>query len=118
MEEPYRFLESKRVTEIQNNMDDETEMRIIWCLPNYSEHFHSIGMKYFQRLFEYQGPKSVISYLKKEDYASSLEVRKKTILNNTKFEVIIGLTENGYRNQNKVFEAVYQFAQILRKEGP
>lgn len=103
---PYGAKESKKFIKMQCSSEN-LEMRIVWSLPYYGDKIAKMNLKYFMELFGHQGPKSIISYLKKEGLATSLEVRKKSIGTMTKFEVVIGLTQAGHDNNHQVAEAVF-----------
>lgn len=87
---PYGALQCQRVIRMTTNSDPE--LRVIWSLPYYGDKIRKMNLKYFLELFGNQGPKSIISYLKKNGLATSLEARKKSIADMTKFELVIGLT--------------------------
>lgn len=114
---PFGPDEGRKVVKMTTN-DDALEMRLVWCLPYYSDNIGKYNLKVFLQLFGHKGPKSIISHLKKEGLATSLEARKKPMVGITKFEIIIGLTEAGYNNYEKVAEAVFQYAVNLREAGP
>lgn len=80
---------------IRMTSSSEPELRVVWTLPYYGDRITKMNLKYFLELFGNQGPKSIISYLKKNGLATSLEARKKSITDMTKFELVIGLTSLG-----------------------
>lgn len=114
---PFGPDDGKRVVKMTTN-SDELEMRFVWCLPSYSDKINSYNLKVFLQLFGYQGPKSIISHLKRDGLATSLDARKKAMAGVTKFEVVVGLTQKGYDNYEFVAEAVAQYAKNVCDAGP
>lgn len=114
---PYGPEESTRLFRMQSPTE-EPQIRVTWCLPSYKDKITKIALKYFSELFGHQGPKSIIAYLKKEGLARSLDCRKKTIDNVTKFDVTVQLTNEGYAKYFHVVEVIFQFAHNVREAGP
>lgn len=114
---PYGPDECRRVIRMHSDRE-EPELRICWSLPSYANKIQKMQLKYFVELFGHQGPRSIIAYLKKEGLARSLDCRKKTVANMTKFDLVIALTAEGYSRLKHVCEAVFQFAHNLREAGP
>ena len=94
---PYGPPDCKRLIKM-DSISKEHEMRVIWSLPYYGNRIYKMNLSYFKELFGHQGPKSIITFLKREGLATALRVQKQSLSDMTKFEVIIQLTKDGYDN--------------------
>lgn len=95
------------------------ELKIVWNVPYYGHDINRYHLRYFFDLFGHEGQNCILSYLKSEGLATFLQVQKKSIVKSfTKFDMTIELTPKGYRNYQKVVEAVFAQAQNLKKKGP
>ena len=72
--QPYGPLQCQKVINMSAN--GNPKLRIVWTFPYYGDKIIKMNLKYFVELLGNQGPKSIISYLKAEGLAVSLEVRK------------------------------------------
>lgn len=86
-------------------------MKIVWNVPYFGNDINRFHLKYFFELFGHEGQNSILSYLKSEGLATFLQVSKKGIIKSfTKFELTIELTPKGFKNYQKVVEAVFAMA--------
>jgi len=84
-------------------------LSITWALPKYYElDFESKPMDYLSHLFGYEGENSLSSYLVSEGLAITMGAEGQSYLNGySYFGVDIVLTKKGFKEYDKVIEAVF-----------
>ncbi|KAG2516513.1 hypothetical protein BBO99_00005782 [Phytophthora kernoviae] len=98
------------------------DLRVIdisWPLPSLHWDFLTKPTKILGHLIGHEGPGSVLSYLKENEWANSLSAG--LFRDNEDwglFSVKIDATDAGIKQVNDVVEAVYQYVQILQRESP
>ena len=86
----------------------------MWSLPYLPEEYNSLLLQYFSHLIGHEGENSLLSYLKREDYAMSLWAGGFGRLNCfCEFTVGINLTKKGLDNTDKVVDAIFTYTQHL-----
>lgn len=81
--------------------------------------YKSSPLGYFSHLIGHEGENSLLSYLKKEDYATELSAGGDSELDcMSDFNVVVTLTKKGLTNQEKVLDAVFKYIQRLKEVGP
>ncbi|ORX57728.1 hypothetical protein BCR36DRAFT_277844 [Piromyces finnis] len=91
---------------------------LIFPIPNTDEYYKEKPYHYFTHLIGHEGKGSIISLLKSKDLAYSLEVGITNIINEyDNFKIEISLTEKGLSNYEEIIEIVFQYFEMLKKEG-
>eukprot|EP01022_Parablepharisma_sp_SALTPOND_P018222 TRINITY_DN2967_c0_g1_i1.p1 TRINITY_DN2967_c0_g1~~TRINITY_DN2967_c0_g1_i1.p1 ORF type:complete len:1025 (+),score=91.13 TRINITY_DN2967_c0_g1_i1:5248-8322(+) len=86
-----------------------------WYLPCYQHEYKSMPWSYAEELLGYEGPKSLLSTLKKLGLATLLEVSHDHYPPAfTTFDVVVGLTEKGEKDWERVAETVAGFLKLIR----
>ncbi|CAB9502983.1 degrading enzyme-like 1, peroxisomal [Seminavis robusta] len=71
---------------------------------------------YVAHLIGHEGPGSLLSYLKRKQWANALSSATETELADYEtFEVVVGLTTSGLANVEKVVEAIFSYINMLRE---
>lgn len=72
---------------------------------------------YISHLLGHEGPKSLLSYLKKQGWANGLGSSTDAELSDFyTFQVSVQLTEKGLKNIDDIVEAIYSYIQMLRDD--
>ncbi|KAL6628157.1 a-pheromone processing metallopeptidase-like protein Ste23 [Neocallimastix sp. 'constans'] len=97
---------------------DMSLLIIIFPVPNANKYYKEKPYHYFTHLIGHEGKGSIISYLKSKDLAYSIEVGNSNIIDDfDNFKIEISLTEKGLSNYEEVIEIVFQYIEMLKKEG-
>ncbi|CAM9359574.1 unnamed protein product, partial [Laminaria digitata] len=73
---------------------------------------------YIGSLLGHEGPGSILSYLKKRNWANALGVDASSATDDFSiFEVEVELTPEGLRNRFKVLTALFSYLELIRKQG-
>ena len=84
-------------------MLDKDELVIYWVLPNCQKEYKSQPLQYLSHLFGHEGKHSILSYLKKEGLALSLQAGCGHELDiQSDFHIRISLTQKGLFNYDEV----------------
>lgn len=90
---------------------DQDILEIYFVLPYLQKEFHTKPLSYFSHLFGHEGENSLLSWLKKEDYAMELSAGDDAEMGLfSDFSITITLTKKGLANYEKVVEAVFKYA--------
>ena len=94
-------------------------MSINFVLPHVEYEVLSVPLNYFSHLFGHEGENSLLSYLISEGLALELTASGDHEMHAySSFTIDITLTKKGLTEQERVVEAVFQYAQTLRERGP
>ncbi len=89
---------------------DKDTIELYWMLPYMQAEYGSNPLSYFSHLIGHEGENSLLSYLKKEDYAMDLCSGGDSELDcMSDFNVSITLTKKGLANYEKVIDAVFKY---------
>lgn len=105
----YRFIPVK----------DKDIISFVWHLPSSKDEYKTQPLRYHSHLFGHEGENSLLSYLIAEGLALELSASHDHELNGafSNFNVDISLTKKGLEQYERVVEAVFQYAQIVRDKG-
>jgi insulysin len=98
---------------------DKDILSIIWYLPSTEKEYKTQPLKYHSHLFGHEGENSLLSYLISEGLALELSASHDHELNGafSNLNIDITLTKKGLAEYERVIEAVFQYAQIVKQRG-
>lgn len=97
---------------------DKDVLEFCFILPYLELEYKSNPQKYYYHLFGHEGENSLLSYLKKEDYAMDLYSSGEShVKAYSDLSISISLTKKGLENYEKVIEAVFKYAKNLNESG-
>jgi len=89
---------------------DTDKLIISWNVPYCEKDFKTVPLAYFTHLVGHEGKNSLMSYLKKDGYVTSVSTGSSDRLETEScFNLSIELTKKGLANYEKVLEAVFQY---------
>jgi len=89
---------------------DKDTIELYWVLPHMQAEYKAGPLSYFSHLIGHEGENSLLSYLKKEDYAMDLSAGGSSELDcMSDFSVTVTLTKKGLANYEKVIDAVFKY---------
>jgi secreted Zn-dependent insulinase-like peptidase len=103
--------------EIQSVMDKRT-MIVAFPVPSEHPHYRSQPIGYLTNLLGHEGEGSLLSALKNEQLVDSLAAggqfdnRQQALL-----VLTLGLTEKGLTRQERVIERIFDYIELMRREG-
>jgi insulysin len=98
------------------------QVQIAWPIVYQSEadRLTSLLIKpsqYIAHLLGHEGPRSLLSFLKKRGWANTLGSSTNDVLSDFEtYEVVVGLTSKGLAAVDNVIEAVYSYISLLRDQ--
>ncbi|CAG9861965.1 unnamed protein product [Phyllotreta striolata] len=99
-------------------IDEQIELCLTWRIPNLYEKYKTKTQYYFQYILGDEGTGSLLSYLKKRVWATSLYSFGEDNSIYTSLGVIVQLTEEGCRHVFDIIEAIFSYAKLVRDAGP
>ncbi|ORX72599.1 hypothetical protein BCR32DRAFT_237726 [Anaeromyces robustus] len=97
---------------------DMSLLVLIFPVPNANKYFKEKPYHYFTHLIGHEGKGSIISLLKSKNLAYSLEAGNSNIISDfDNFKIEISLTEKGLSNYEEIIEIVFQYIEMLKREG-
>ena len=97
---------------------DKDILSFVWFLPYTQPEYKTQPLKYHSHLFGHEGENSLLSYLISEGLALELSAsHDHELWCFTNFNVDITLTKKGLQEYQRVIEAVFEYARILRDRG-
>jgi insulysin len=98
---------------------DKDILSLVWYLPSTFKEYKTQPLRYHSHLFGHEGENSLLSYLISEGLALELTSSSDHELNGafSNFNVDISLTKKGLGNYERVIEAVFHYACIVRDKG-
>ena len=100
-------------------VQDQDTLEMYFVLPYVEKEYKSSPLAYFSHLFGHEGENSLLSYLKREDYAMELSAGGDHELGLfSDFSITIKLTKKGLADYKKVMEAVFKYAKRVQEGGP
>ena len=115
---PYTEANLGQIVKFQPIKDKDT-LEISFILPYVEDQYKSNPLKYFAHLLGHEGENSLLSYLKKEDYALDIYAGGYShTVSYSDMGVVITLTQKGLENYQKVIAAVFKYTQRLVEVGP
>jgi insulysin len=103
-------------------VSDLRQVQIAWPIVYQSEadRLTSLLIKpsqYIAHLLGHEGPRSLLSFLKKRGWANTLGSSTNDVLSDFEtYEVVVGLTSKGLAAVDNVIEAVYSYISLLRDQ--
>lgn len=98
---------------------DMRRVTLVFPLPPTHEHYDAAPSNYVSHLLGHEGEGSVFAILKKQGWATSLvSGASSTAKEFDLFKIDIDLTEEGFKNREKVVETVFQYVRLLNAKGP
>jgi insulysin len=95
------------------------ELQLSFPMPNYSERYRSKPLYYLSNLIGHEGEGSLLSSLKSQGWAEALGAGTgMTYRGGSFFNISITLTEAGLANRDKLVGQVFEYIELLRREGP
>jgi insulysin len=91
----------------------------VWHLPSSEAEYKTQPLRYHSHLFGHEGENSLLSFLIAEGLALELSASHDHKLNGafSNFNVDISLTKKGLQQYERVIEAVFEYARIVRDKG-
>lgn len=97
---------------------DTRQLSLSFPLPPYREHWRQKPLYYLSSLLGYEGKGSLLSYLKQAGLARGLSAYPALDLpDSAMLRIQLDLTEQGWRQIDRVTELVFSFIERLRQEG-
>nr|XP_053649483.1 nardilysin-like [Cherax quadricarinatus] len=98
-------------------------LEITWALPSFLKYYHTKPLHYVSHLIGHEGRGSILSYLKKRVWAVGLfsgndESGFEHNSTYAAMSVSIELTDEGFKNVDKVLCVVFQYIDMIQKAGP
>jgi len=98
---------------------DKDELSISWIVDYTGEDHTTKPLEYFSHLFGHEGPNSLLSYLKKEGLGIELSSgADHELWGLSSFDVSVTLTKKGLQEYQRVLDAIFKYAQVLKEAGP
>ncbi|XP_069175846.1 nardilysin-like [Procambarus clarkii] len=96
---------------------------INYALPSLLKHYHTKPLHYVSHLIGHEGRGSILSYLKKKVWAVGLfsgndETGFEHNSTYAALNISIELTDEGFKNVDKVLCVVFQYIAMIQKAGP
>ncbi|KAG5874566.1 hypothetical protein JTB14_019568 [Gonioctena quinquepunctata] len=115
---PYRDDQLRKFVYIAP-VKDVRNMNIIFPCEDLTEYYMSAPGHYISHLIGHEGPGSILSVLKARGWSSSLVAGSKPSPRGFGFfGVAVDLTEEGMNHMDDIVELVFQYFNMLKKEGP
>lgn len=98
---------------------DKDMLSVVWTLPSSEFEYKTQPLKYHSHLFGHEGENSLLSYLISEGLALELSSAHDHSLKGafSNLTVDISLTKKGIAEYERVVQAVFHFARIVRDRG-
>ncbi|TKB44078.1 insulinase family protein [Thalassotalea mangrovi] len=91
---------------------------ISFALPGLDPFYENKPVSYLSYLLGHEGPGSILSYLKKRNWALSLTSGGGVNGSNFKdFNISIRLTEKGIKYQHEIIDVLFSYLQLMRSDG-
>ncbi|XP_045108140.1 insulin-degrading enzyme-like isoform X1 [Portunus trituberculatus] len=98
---------------------DIRNLYITFPIPDLHPHYKTAPGHYLGHLIGHEGPGSLLSYLKGRGWVNSLVGGQKSGAKGFAFFVVnVDLTEEGIEHVEDIVTAVFQYLNLLKKEGP
>ncbi|KAL5471496.1 hypothetical protein EMCRGX_G029619 [Ephydatia muelleri] len=95
------------------------EIRMEFPIPDIHEHYKANPLFYVAHLLGHEGQGSILSYLKMKGWCNSLVAGPSDGAKGFAFFIVnMELTEEGEDHLNEIVMAVFQFINMLQREGP
>ena len=90
-----------------------------WAMPPLFEHYAKAPTYYLSNLIGHEGQGSILSYLKKEGWATGLYAGASRYSNFSLFKISVECTVEGIsRHWEEIISAVFTYLELLRSSGP
>lgn len=104
-------------------MKDYHSVEINWALPSLLNYYRTKPLHYISHLIGHEGRGSILSYLKKKVWAVGLYSGndESGFEHNSTYALMsisVELTDEGFKNVDKVLQVVFQYLAMIREEGP
>jgi len=117
-EAPFTEKETKIITYICP-VKDIRSLSITWGIPDLSAEYKSCPGFYLGHLIGHEGPGSLLSELKSRGWVDHLVGGQKSGAKGFGFFVVnVDLTKEGIEHVHDIIELVFQYLDMLRREGP
>ncbi|CAB3380047.1 Hypothetical predicted protein [Cloeon dipterum] len=122
LEAPFNTTEFNKIYYVAP-VKDIQEVQLTWSLPSMLNKYKSKPERYASWVIGYEGKGSLIEYLRKKVWALELVAGNEDSGSDHNsyylhFSLTVSLTEEGYKNIDKVLEAVFGFLHMMHHEGP
>ncbi|GBB90257.1 hypothetical protein RclHR1_17150001 [Rhizophagus clarus] len=98
---------------------DDHILEIYFPIPNPNENYKAKAAKYASHLIGHEGIGSICSLLKKKGWIISIYVGPSEISADYHIMTVnVDLTEDGLEHYEDVLEIIFQYIEMLRREGP
>lgn len=98
---------------------DVRNLNIVFPSEDFTEQYKSSPSHYISHLMGHEGPGSILSVLKARGWSNSLVAGNKPAPRGIGFfAVAVDLTEEGINHVDEIVELVFQYLNMLKKEGP
>ncbi|XP_074609078.1 nardilysin-like isoform X1 [Acropora palmata] len=102
---------------------DVNQLEVTWVLPPQQQNYRVKPMHYVSWLMGHEGPGSILSFLIKRSWATSLlcgngESGWEYNTSYSLFPCLISLTDEGMNHVFEILTIVFQYLEFLRGEGP
>ncbi|KAG7155866.1 Insulin-degrading enzyme-like [Homarus americanus] len=98
---------------------DIRNLYVTFPIPDLHPHYKTAPGHYLGHLIGHEGPGSLLSYLKGRGWVNSLVGGQKSGAKGFAFFVVnVDLTEEGIEHVEDIVSAVFEYLNLLKKEGP
>jgi len=117
LDSPFSNDQLKQITYVVP-IKDIRSLNITWSIPDLQEHYKSSPGSYLGHLIGHEGPGSLLSELKSRGWVNTLVGGQKSGAKGFGFFVVnVDLTEEGIEHIDDIIMLVFQYLEMLRKEG-
>jgi insulysin len=111
----YERKETFRLVKVEP-VKDIRDLTLMFSLPGIRQLYKSKPGRQFGSILGYEGRGSLLSYLKKNGWASTLSAGAGSITNDyASASIRIGLTEEGLSNYKEVLKATFSYIDLMKK---
>ncbi|XP_065556618.1 insulin-degrading enzyme-like [Artemia franciscana] len=111
--------EQKKIKAFVVPVRDVRSLNLTFPLPAQEKYYKSCPTHYIGHLVAHEGTGSLLSFLKKKGWVNSLLAGLKSGGRGFSFFVVnVDLTEEGLEHNDDIVGAVFQYLEMLRKDGP
>lgn len=114
---PYTAEFLKKRVEIQP-LQDVRRLRVFFPIPNQTKFYKEKPTAYLGRIIGYEGKGSLLSLLKKKNWATELSAGSNGGgIDFDTFGVTISLTAEGLNHQDEIIEMIFQTIKLIKEKG-
>ena len=95
---------------------DEDKINFTWYLP-FCENYYAKPLKFLSSLFGHEGPNTITSFLKRDNYITDLVSSEKNYEKTfSTFELEVTLTEKGFDNYKEVILLILKYIKAIQEK--